>query len=77
MIDALISDHVLITGIEDDPETDLLRLYIGPKRDCHFVLTDEKERVRSVWAESMGVLTLPRPEKFYCASPSHDHSAES
>jgi hypothetical protein len=68
-IGMLLGDHVLITGVEDDPtEPDLLRVYIGPRYEWRYVLVGdpaEQEKVRRAWGYTLSHLTMARPDHYY------------
>lgn len=60
----LLGEHVLISGVEDDPEPGLLRVYVGPRYDWTYVLVrdpEQQRKVRSAFASSMH-LTMPKPD---------------
>lgn len=68
IVDYLMGSAVLITGVEDDPEPGLLRVYIDGRYLWRYVLVSgpaEQEKVRRAWAGAMGHLTMPRPDHYY------------
>ena len=60
--------HVLIVGVEPDPEEpDLTRVYIDARYLCKYVLCsgESAESVRRAWGSSGHHVTCPTPESYY------------
>jgi len=60
-----LGTHALIVGVEDDPETGCLRMYLGSRNRGLYALIEEeeaKEQLRLAWgASSRGHLVVEWP----------------
>lgn len=61
----LSGKSTIVVGVEDDPETGMLRMYVGARwRGVYALIEDpeDQETLRREWADPTRILVVPKPE---------------